>query len=60
MRRHAIRSSQSCSRSHLSIAGILWTTASPAIAFVFLTAAMAVGVAVLALGAGPAGKGSER
>jgi MFS family permease len=39
-----------------TIAGILWTTTSPAVAFIFLAAAMTVAVAVLALGAAP---GSE-
>jgi MFS family permease len=43
-----------------AIAGILWTVASPTVAFVFLAAAMAIAVAVLALGAAPAGNGSER
>jgi MFS family permease len=34
-----------------TIAGILWTTASPAVAFIFLATAMTIAVPVLALGA---------
>ena len=42
-----------------TITGILWTTTSPAVAFMFLATAMTVAVAVLALAARPAGHRAE-
>jgi hypothetical protein len=39
-----------------AIAGTLWTTASPGVAFMFLAAAMTAAVAVLAVGAAPASR----
>lgn len=42
-----------------TIAGILWTTTSPTVAFMFLAAAMTVAVAVLALAARPTGHRAE-
>jgi MFS family permease len=42
-----------------TIAGILWTTTSPAVAFIFLAAAMIVAVAVLAVAARPTGHRAE-